>query len=78
MMKNTWDEETGMAVEKRDYIAAFAIGALFGIGATLLLGHDKPSGARRILYELEPAMKQARRRAHRGLKQTRRSLRKFR
>ena len=67
-----------MVQDKRDYFAAFAIGAIVGIGATLLLGHSKPTGARRILYELEPAMKQARRNVNRGLKRTRRSLRKYR
>ena len=67
-----------MAEDRRDYFAAFAIGAIVGIGATLLLRQSKPRGARRILYELEPAMKQARRKVNRGIKQSRRSLRKFR
>lgn len=77
-MKNSWNDVTAMAEEKRDYFAAFAIGAIVGIGATLLLGHNKPTGARRILYELEPALKHARGRINRGVKQTRRSLRKYR
>jgi len=70
--------EDGMIEDRRDYIAAFAIGAIVGIGATLLLGQHKPTGARRVLYELEPALKQARRKVNRGMKQTRRSLRRFR
>jgi hypothetical protein len=76
MMNTSGDD--GMAEDRRDYFAAFAIGAIVGIGATLLLGHNKPSRARRVLYELEPALKQARRKVNRGMKQTRRSLRKFR
>ena len=49
-----------MAEDRNDYFAAFAIGAIVGIGATLLLAPKKPTGARRLLYEMEPALEQAR------------------
>lgn len=47
-----------MAEDKNDMLAAFAIGALVGIGATLLLS-PPPRGAKRILHEIEPALKRA-------------------
>lgn len=50
-----------MAEDRNDYFAAFAIGAIVGIGATLLLAPKKPTGAKRLLYEMEPALEQARR-----------------
>lgn len=69
----------------RDYLAAFAMGAIVGIGATLLLTPDEPSGAKRLLHEIEPALSRARKstrrfgkqvksRARRGAKRTRRNL----
>jgi hypothetical protein len=75
-----------MAEERTDYFAAFAIGALVGIGATLLLTPSKPRGAQRLLYEMEPTMKLARKKsrrfrkdfgkaAHRTSKRARRTLR---
>ena len=48
-----------MSDERRDYLAAFAIGAIVGIGATLLLS-PPTSVPKRIMYELEPALKRAR------------------
>ncbi|MGQ0813622.1 MAG: hypothetical protein ACT4O1_04075 [Gemmatimonadota bacterium] len=51
-----------MSDERRDYFTAFAIGAIVGVGATLLLT-KRETGAQRILYELEPALKRARRQA---------------
>ena len=50
-----------MTQERNDYFAAFAIGAIVGIGATLLLAPKKPTGARRLLHDMEPALNQARR-----------------
>ena len=38
-----------MAEDRNDYFAAFAIGAIVGIGATLLLAPKKPTGAKRLL-----------------------------
>jgi len=50
-----------MAGENKDYWAAFAIGAIVGIGATLLLAPEETDGARRILHQIEPALRRARR-----------------
>jgi hypothetical protein len=70
-----------MQDERRDYWAAFAIGAVLGVGATLLL-KPEPSSAKKILYELETALKRARKRTgragRRGLKKVRRTLHKYR
>ncbi|MGQ0560671.1 MAG: hypothetical protein ACT443_02205 [Gemmatimonadota bacterium] len=74
-----------MSEDNRDYIAAFAIGAMVGIGATLLLSGERTE-AKRILYDLEPALKRARgkarrfgkdaaRTARRGARRARRALR---
>jgi hypothetical protein len=54
-----------MAEDRTDYFAAFAIGAIVGIGATLLLTPSKPRGAKRLMYEMEPAMKLARKKGRR-------------
>ena len=54
-----------MAEDKNDYFAAFAIGAIVGIGATLLLAPKKPTGAKRLLYEMEPTLKRARKKSRR-------------
>ena len=48
-----------MSDERRDYLAAFTIGAILGIGATLLLA-PPASVPKRIMYELEPALKRVR------------------
>lgn len=48
-----------MTDDRRDYLAAFTIGAIVGIGATLLLA-PRSSGASRIMEELAPALKRAR------------------
>jgi len=48
-----------MSDERRDYLAAFTIGAIVGIGATLLLA-PPVSMPKRIMYELEPALKRVR------------------
>ncbi|HEX6558989.1 MAG TPA: YtxH domain-containing protein [Longimicrobiales bacterium] len=67
---------------RRDYWAAFAIGAIVGVGATLLLTPDKPTPARRILYDIEPALERARKgtrkAARRGMKSARKAYRRFR
>jgi gas vesicle protein len=49
--------------ERRDYIAAFVIGAMVGVGATLLLA--PPKRKNRFVYELEPKLKQLRKRGRR-------------
>ncbi len=70
-----------MEDDKKEYWAAFAIGAILGIGATLLLAPPH-TPAQRILYEIEPALDRARkgskRVARRGVKKARRALRKHR
>ena len=48
-----------MSEDRRDYLAAFTIGAIVGIGATLLLAPQSSAG-KRIFYELEPAVKRVR------------------
>lgn len=71
-----------MEEERKEYWAAFAIGAVLGIGATLLLAPENMSGAKKILYEIEPALKRARkdtrRTARRGYKKAKRTLRRYR
>ena len=57
--------EEHMTDDRTDYFAAFAIGAIVGIGATLLLAPKKPSGAKRLLYEMEPALERARKKTRR-------------
>lgn len=54
-----------MTEDRNDYLAAFAIGAIVGIGATLLLAPSEPTGAKRLLYEIEPKLRRARRKARR-------------
>lgn len=54
-----------MMDDRKDYFTAFAIGALVGIGATLLLTPSPPSGAKRLLHDLEPALRQARKKSRR-------------
>lgn len=67
-----------MAEEKRDYWAAFAIGAIVGIGATLLLAPEQPTGARRILRDIEPALRHARKGGGRMTRQARNAARSLR
>jgi hypothetical protein len=67
--------------DKKDYWAAFALGAIVGIGAALLLSSEK-STTRKMLHDLEPALRRARRdvtrAAQRGVKKTRRAIRRYR
>lgn len=46
--------------ERKDYVAAFVIGALVGVGATLLLAPPKPKN--RFVYQLQPKIRQLRKR----------------
>jgi hypothetical protein len=59
-----------MMAERKEYVAAFVIGALVGVGATLLLA--PPKRKNRFVYQLEPKVKQLRKRGRR----LRRSLRR--
>lgn len=65
-----------MAEDRNDMLAAFAIGALVGIGATLLLS-PPPGGTKRILHEIEPALKRARKGSRRVRAETREVAREF-
>jgi gas vesicle protein len=65
-----------MTEDTNDFLAAFAIGALVGIGATLLLG-PPAGGTQRILHEIEPALKRARKGSRRMREETRDVAREF-
>ena len=65
-----------MSEDRNDFIAAFAIGALLGIGATLLLAPPK-HGAGRVLHEIEPALRRARKGSRRVREETRKVAREF-
>jgi gas vesicle protein len=57
-----------MADERKEYAIAFAIGAIVGAGATMLLA---PNRKKRTLYRLAPAA----RRIRKGGRRLRRSIR---
>jgi hypothetical protein len=59
-----------MANERKDYVAAFVIGAVVGIGATMLL--TPPPKKRRLVYQMEPVVKRLRKRGRRLSKTLRR------
>jgi hypothetical protein len=72
-----------MAENRRDYWAAFAIGAIVGVGATLLLAPEDSGD--RIMYKIEPALKRARKgsrrlrkNAGRGMNRARKTFRRYR
>jgi gas vesicle protein len=65
-----------MREDRNDFLAAFAIGAVVGIGAILLLTPPK-SGAKRILYEIEPALERARKGSRRVRKEAKQVAREF-
>lgn len=60
--------------ETTDFLAAFAIGAVVGVGAMLLLGPKRRTrGTRRVARDLRPYRKKMRksaRRARKGIEQT--------
>ena len=62
--------------DRKDYPAAFAIGAIVCIGATLLLAPPR-SGAQRVRYELEPALARARKGSRRMRKEATAVSREF-
>lgn len=51
-----------------DFAAAFAVGAVLGVGAALLLRPEPPTRAERILKDLEPYREKLRKSAHRARK----------
>jgi gas vesicle protein len=57
--------------DTNDFIAAFGIGAVLGIGAALLLRPERPDPRRRLLRRVKPHAKQLRR----GAKRVRRAAR---
>ena len=64
-----------MAEDRKDYWAAFAIGAILGVGATLLLMPRQEDTPQRILRRIEPALKRARKGTRRRLHRARKTLR---
>lgn len=52
-----------------DFTAAFAVGAMLGIGATLLLRPTRPTRRERIGHEMKPRREKVRRRARRARKE---------
>jgi hypothetical protein len=58
-----------------DFVTAFAIGAVLGVGATLLLRADPPTRTERVLRELRPIGKAAGKRMKRAKKDMRRGAR---
>jgi vacuolar-type H+-ATPase subunit H len=51
-----------------DFVTAFAIGAVLGVGATLLLRGDVETQTERLLREMRPLRKHARKRIQRARK----------
>lgn len=48
--------------DRKDFLAAFVIGAIVGVGATMLLAPE-PRQKKRFVYQLDPTRKRLRRRA---------------
>lgn len=61
--------------DRNDYWAAFAIGAIVGVAATLLLAPEPKTPIEKMRYQIEPVIKRARKGARRRFKKVRRSLR---
>jgi gas vesicle protein len=55
--------------ESVDLFTAFAIGAMIGVGATLLLRPDTPTRTEQIMRQLRPVGKRMKRAAHRAGRQ---------
>ena len=54
--------------DNNDFLAAFAIGAALGVGATLLLRPDKPNPRKQLQKRLKPHMRKLRKSAARSRK----------
>ena len=65
-----------MSEDRNDFLAAFAIGAIVGVGATLLLS-PASSGGKRIVREIEPALRRARKGSRRVRKEANDVAREF-
>ena len=61
-----------MVNERKDYVVAFVIGAVVGIGATLLL--KPPTRTERIVRQIEPRVRRLRKRGRRLRKTLKRAL----
>jgi gas vesicle protein len=57
--------------DNNDFLAAFAIGAALGVGATLLLRPEKPNPRKQLQKRLKPHVRKLRKRAGRGRKAVR-------
>ena len=51
-----------MENDRKEYLAAFVIGAIVGVGATLLLAPEEKPAKRRRIIELEPTVRRIKRR----------------
>jgi gas vesicle protein len=54
--------------DTNDFLAAFAIGAALGVGATLLLRPEKPNPRKQLQKRLKPHVRKLRKSAARGRK----------
>ena len=61
--------------DRRDYWAAFAIGAIVGVGAALLLAPEPKTTVEKIRYQIEPVLKRALKGARQRFRKFRRSMR---
>jgi gas vesicle protein len=57
--------------DNNDFLAAFAIGAVLGVGATLLLRPEKPNPRKQLQKRLKPHVRKLRKGAARGRKAVR-------
>lgn len=51
-----------MVSDRTDYLMAFVIGAILGVGATLLVTPEKKKKRKRLVYDMEPTVKRIKRR----------------
>jgi gas vesicle protein len=52
--------------DNNDFLAAFAIGAVLGVGATLLLRPEKPNPRKQLQKRLKPHVRKLRKTARKG------------
>lgn len=60
--------------ESTEYVGAFVVGALVGIGAALLLAPKPPTRRERLMKELKPYRKKVRKKVARGTARARRAV----
>jgi gas vesicle protein len=73
-MKMMNDRNHERETDSVDLFTAFAIGAMIGVGATLLLRPDQPTTGERIMKRFEPITKNAQKAARRARREYGRSL----